>query len=452
MGVSAQALRPDLDSLARFWDSILESIDGSQRDSLARQIYKFSSESRRMGEEAIAIHLTDKWFATGRAHFETEEELMLAKVNAEFGRRSQLGMKAQPLQLIRPDGVNETVEFNRGRPTILYIYDTSCAKCKLESVRLQDCLDDEITEDVDFVALYAGTDSLAWAEFREGFHVKGVRHYWDPLVSSDYQRKYDVLATPRLFLIAADGTIGGRRLGTDELSVLLPRFSVVYRYGEKTSSDFFASLDMKGAEDISFVRDYLASSTLEKGDSLTYAHLAGDLLYYLSGRRDAAAREASLSLALQISSSPEIWSSRYDSLSIIPFARMLTDLLSRNAPGTKLPGAKVPGTLIYRGRSRQTSLRLDKIGGSDNYVFLYSSGCKNCDEQLGFMKEQLVSSCQVRAFLVDLDALLSTNTGLFSRLADSFDLRFLPCIVRTGKDGRVKERYVEFSPVPQALE
>ena len=48
-----------------------------------------------------------------------------------------------------------------------------------------------------------------------------VVHAWDPQGVSDFALKYDVLGTPRMFLVDADGFIVGRRLNSEALKRLL---------------------------------------------------------------------------------------------------------------------------------------------------------------------------------------------------------------------------------------
>ena len=90
---------------------------------------------------------------------------------------------------------------------------------------------------MDFVAVYAGDHMQEWDEYVSrhlavSSEAVSAEHLWDPEVDSDYQRKYGVIQTPRLFLIAPDGTIIGRGLDAKALSyglfvlALLPDLSV----------------------------------------------------------------------------------------------------------------------------------------------------------------------------------------------------------------------------------
>ena len=49
-----------------------------------------------------------------------------------------------------------------------------------------------------------------------------IVHCWDPAVGSDYLRLYGVISTPRMYMVAPEGSVIGRRLEVESLQQLLP--------------------------------------------------------------------------------------------------------------------------------------------------------------------------------------------------------------------------------------
>lgn len=85
----------------------------------------------------------------------------------------------------------------------------------------------------------------------------------------------------------------------------------------------------------------LESSTLSKADTVSFKHLEGDLLYWLTSRRDELSKEGTLPFINEyILSRPGIWNTQDDTLKVVGLARMMKDLLSRTPVGSKLPKAK----------------------------------------------------------------------------------------------------------------
>jgi len=205
-----------------------DALIGSCRDSLLRQhvalgVFDHYRHARVMGEEAVAIHVYDEWIASGRVSTRSEFEQMEAELFAEFNRSSLIGMKAVPVTLKKPHCGTKTIPVE-GKIGVLYFYDTSCAKCRLESGLVPQAMS-EADFPVNFYAVYVGSDKSSWRAFRRNFKIpsKNVRlvHLWDPGMDSDYQRYYGVIGTPRLFVVLEDREIIGRRLEVSNLREII---------------------------------------------------------------------------------------------------------------------------------------------------------------------------------------------------------------------------------------
>ena len=145
---------------------------------------------------------------------------MWLQLFVDFNRSSLLGMKAPELELFPPVGPDKVKVPEKGIPSVLYFYDTSCSKCKASSIMLPRVLE-SVAFPLSLVMIYTGQDGDEWAEFRAGFSCANPKvkiiHAWDPEIESDYQKKYGVLTTPGMFFVGAEGKIEGRRLEVESL-------------------------------------------------------------------------------------------------------------------------------------------------------------------------------------------------------------------------------------------
>ena len=287
-------------------DFLIESTsDSLVRQFVASRVYDHFIDSPVMGSEAVAVHVYDKWFAPGKVKMDNDMALLNAKIFADFNRQSLIGEKAPGLVMESADG-NQVELFTgddkSGRYRVLFFYDADCAKCKLESIMLSNVLE---TEDfpIDFVAVYAGDNRQKWDSYvsdRLSFDVNRTKviHLWDPVLDSDFQRKYGVIQTPRMFLIRPDGIIVGRGLDTQALSMMLHGIfdEVELEYGSKDSETMFTEI-LEGSgtrpekSDIVDLADYIESATLHKADTVMFRQLAGDLLYFMAGRQGEGYKE-----------------------------------------------------------------------------------------------------------------------------------------------------------------
>lgn len=212
-------------------DFLIESCkDSLVRQFVASSILEHYMNPPLMGEESVAIYLYEKWFLNGPVTIGDEWKAFEASMFYQFNRLSMIDMPAPSLELYDPNG-EKCAALLEGSPTVLYFYDTSCAKCKLASAWLP-----VVMGTVDFpirlVAIYSGSEEEEWSEFRSKFKIENenvsIIHLWDPEMESDYQMKYGIISTPKIYFIDESCIIRGRRLERDSLEQILNIYKEYY--------------------------------------------------------------------------------------------------------------------------------------------------------------------------------------------------------------------------------
>ena len=437
-------------------DFLIESVgDSLVRNHVASYLYSKFKESALMGDDAVAIYLTDNWFAPGKVHFRTQEELFAAKLFASVNRQSLLGMKAPQVLAYAPgdEEVKETIGPNNNIK-VLFIYDTSCPVCRAESKLLDAYFSSYEGKPLEFIAFYAGADAAAWEAWREvnftsDYKNVQVRHLWDPDAESDFHTKYGVLSTPRLFLIDGDGIIVGRGLDSEALAALVSQVADDYEYGSDSSAAIFDNLfdSVSGADDVLSIVKSIETETLLR-DRTLYRHMVGDMLYYFVGKRTRPFRTVlpyiTDSLILM---RPQIWSSEEDNIKIVSFAQTLSYIAALSPEGSRIEPYKVPGRLMYGNKVKDRTMRLDKIGGDTSVIVFHIKGCSRCQAQLSAIEEMLKDKKTYgkwRFFLVDMDEVLSKDHSLGEELMMDFDLSSMPFIISTDSKGIITGKYLHF--------
>ncbi|MBR5175875.1 MAG: thioredoxin family protein [Bacteroidales bacterium] len=422
-------------------DALIEAAsDNDLRQRIALRVYDHYRKSSLMGDEAVAIHLIDKWFSSGEISMGSDKDLLDAKLFAEFNRQSLIGMRAPQAMLYNPYGESVTIPVIQGeakdtRYQVLYFYDTDCAKCKLESPMLRSLLDDK-NYPVDVTAVYVGRDEDRWKLWREStFTVKSsavrVFHLWDPEDSSGYQMMYGVTSTPKMFLIDPEGTIVGRGLDTDALERLLDICLAPkdYVYGGKESEELFDKLfSVYGMTvspaDVAEVASLLEGHSLSRGDTISFKRLEGDLLYYLVSKRGEGFKEGTSSFIKDyILSRADIWNTSDDSLKVVGMASMMDGLLSKAPVGARIPKTSIKGW--------------NKMRRKGGYFFFSTEGCPVCAAE-----KEAADSLNLSFLGIDMTSLEGESPGLARKMLDFFDLSSLPYIIETGRRGVIKRRYI----------
>lgn len=436
----------------------------STKDSLLRQhvaltIYEHYRDSDIMGTEAVAIHVLDKWFIPGVVRMRDDAELFGAKMFAEFNRRSLTGMPAPPLSGFAPDGTPVglfTDEDAMGRFRVLYFYDTDCASCKIQTILLRNLLN-EGDFPVDFYAFYASDKKEAWDAYvadqlaLEARRTK-VFHLWDPELESDFQRNYGVVQTPRLFLVGPDGTILGRGLDAAALAQLLHGIfdEAELEYGSDQAIEMydgiFGDSELVPAEEVTGLIDYAAAGSMQKGDTLMFRQMMGDLLYYLPLRRGEGYKEGLDHLVdTYILSRPDVWRSHDDSLKVVEYAGMMDELLSKSEPGKMVKALKLPGVLLSSRKEKAGQFDLSRLGGRRNIIMFVTDGCRICAAEKEAARRLAGSDRKARVLIVDVDKVVAEYPASADRMFDDFDLSTLPFAVETDRKGRILRRYISLS-------
>ena len=441
LGVDAQ--KEEVDFL------IETATDSLVRQFVAVKVYDHYLSSPVMGAEAVAIHVLDKWFIDGPVRMYDDVDLLHARIFADFNRQSLIGKKAPELSLLTYD--DEPVSLYSApseKYSVLYFYDTGCAKCKLENIRLTEAFKEK-SYPIEFHAVYAGDNKGQWKEYQDSkFNFEGVSvtHLWDPEIDSDFQRKYGVMQTPRMFLISPDGTIVGRGLDTDALIQLLEGFfaDTELEYGGAESAELFDRLlgANPSRNEIVEIARMIEDVTLGEGNELMYRQLTGDYLYYLAPKTGEEFKEGLYEfIPRYILERDDIWKSEDDRMKVVGYAEIMNDLLSKAAPGTTVAELKVDGIYIRNGKEKQCRKNLRKLRGLVNVVIFHTEGCHICQAEIAQARE-LAETPKLNVFLVNVDKTISENPALSTHLFDSFDLSALPFILMTDRKGHIMARYI----------
>ncbi len=474
---------------------IASCTDSTVLTRVANRVYDHYFTSKLMGDEAVAIHIYDTWFADRAVKMGSEDDYFAATFFAAVNRNSLIGRKAPQAQLYTPENEPFTifgVDNSDGRGdtyNILFFYDIGCPTCLAETVALKNIYE-RYSGKLNFYAVYVGSDGEKWAEYRrdrfgetseaaatgeaasiDGSPAAAIIHLWDPEVKSEIAFDYAVIGTPRLFLISPDGTIIGRNLDSVALETLLDIVLApsTYEYGSQESMEMYDKTfedESEPCANVSEVAAHIEDMLLPRGDTLLFKQVTGDLLYFLTSRKEARFKCASEDfIDAFILSRPDIWTTADDSLQVVSLGAFVKELLNLCQLGEKLPELEVPVEVLSRKgkivaeadetaisdavESKTTTLRLDKQ--KNCVVMFYSTGCGLCAQNLQGARNILATGVAVpntalvpsKIILIDMDEIWLDGGDLPDRLMESFDLSTLPFIVCLDSKGRVAYKYAD---------
>ncbi|MDE7127132.1 MAG: thioredoxin family protein [Bacteroidales bacterium] len=452
--------------------------DSAIRQKTAETVYRHFLDSKVMGDEAVAIHIYDNWYADGKVTMSDEAGLWEARLFATVNRQSLIGCRAPGLQLEDIDG-NQVEIFRHdvqpdGRYTILYFYDTECPKCRIESILLRNVLENDNLP-VNLYAIYTGQDRDKWQSYvTEQLSIDAPEtetlHLWCPGAESGMETSYGIIQTPRMFLVRPDGIIAGRGLDTYALEQLLTDILAPreIEYGSDEAMEMFrtafSSIEKgMGCEGVSMMADHISDSVLEHQDTLLYKQMIGDLLYFVSSQRGENYKCGTPAFADKyILERSDIWKTSEDSLKVVSLAVLMKNIAELAPAGQKMPDIKVPASVITcKSRARtgnagsqsaqktaagmklKTEYGTYNLGSLKNAtVIFHTEGCNICKAEISAAYRSLESGETGKVVLIDMDEMFSSKPDLAEQLLDSFDLSALPFILTTDSRARIARKYI----------
>lgn len=480
--VSAMEVEPAGVKMAES-DFLISSCNSEEvRNHVVSKLYSHFLNSKLMGDDAVAVHIVDKWLLTGKAKLPGAVEMMNARIFADFNRSSLIGRRAPSLRLentlgekVEILGLSPEADSLAGvseRLRVLYFYSPDCPKCKLESYKLNKFLE-SCVYDLEVFLIYTGDDFKKWESFfsNKSFEPSSsVRlfDFWDPEIESGFQRKYGVLQTPSMFLINKQGFIIGRGLDTEALEKLLNKEFEKYTYGSEESlllfDKIFSSINKTSASDVIGVASYIDSKLGSLGKDELFKRMTGDYLYYLAGKKGEAYKIGTkYVIDSLILSRPSIWNKAEDTLEVVGMAQVMGQMLSRADVGSLVPDVRAYGVLKNYKRDRRGVWDLRKLR-RDTYVVFYTEGCNACDAELegaesffealrSYDKKSSLKKAHSKSrrhlrktfvLLINMDEIISKDRGMAFNLLDSFDLLSLPYITFIDRKGIVRRKYMSF--------
>ena len=428
--------------------------DKSLRERVAEELFHRFHDSKIMGSENVAVHIYDRWFADGTLSFSEAGTELAARIFAEFNRASLIGAKAGSIVLEDAEDREFKLEpGSSGRPCVLFFYDVDCPKCRIESIMLRNILENA-DYPVDVYLICLALDKDAWTGYVESNFDMDLNRtaIWNLRASRsnpDCLNKYGIMQTPRMFLVDAEGTVVGRQLSSTVLDRMLSAMFKVpeLEYGSDESANLydniFSSFDGVGASDVMAVADHIGKRTLvELKDTTLFRQMTGDLLYYLTNRKEEGFRMARGEFARKdILDRPDIWKTADDSLKVVSLALLLESVSLKTPLGETVPDLCLPGVLHDRWDAvrlhREREWRLRRLKADEVIVIFHLEGCGDFRAEIEAVPDYIATHRKSKILLVDLQKATEADPSL----PDSFDLSSTPFLVSFDRKGRVLRKY-----------
>jgi peroxiredoxin len=166
-------------------------------------LYDKYSKSQIMGYDKILVHIAEKYFLSGKAPWLDEEATKKLKDYIEDIRLTLIGTPAS--NFIFKDSNNVDIYFfdllDKADYTILVFWNSDCGHCQKEIPIIKSKQDSLKAVGAQVVSISTEQTDSTFKKFAaQNCHAEWITG-WDPYGQSTFRRNYNIVATPRVFII-----------------------------------------------------------------------------------------------------------------------------------------------------------------------------------------------------------------------------------------------------------
>ncbi len=212
-------------------DSIIAEADYLVEKSRAHpEVFKYTvffitntfERSQIMGMDAVFVHMVENYYMTGEADWVTGEQLERITERAMALKPLLIGKTAPDITMFTPERTPLSLHDVDAEFTILYFWDSECGHCKRQTPLLKDFYQRMQPKGVEIYAANTEADREKWLNYVRANNLQWLQVN-DPANSSGFRDKYDIWATPLIFLLDKDKRILAKRITVEQAEEIINR-------------------------------------------------------------------------------------------------------------------------------------------------------------------------------------------------------------------------------------
>ncbi|GAC1379001.1 MAG: hypothetical protein NVSMB45_00610 [Ginsengibacter sp.] len=184
-----------------------------------------------MGQDAVFVHLFEKYHATGVSKWLSEKQLKQISDRAYMLMSNLVGSAAADLRLVDTAGKEKSLYNVISDYTIVVFWNPTCSHCKEQIPKLDSIYKAKWKQEgVKVYAVLSENEKAKWIEFINQHHLRDwVNVYQTPEMKKEeesrheanFRQLYDVTQTPTIYLLDKDKRIVAKKLTIEQIDDLL---------------------------------------------------------------------------------------------------------------------------------------------------------------------------------------------------------------------------------------
>jgi len=175
---------------------------------------------KTVGTEAVWVYMANKYYLSGEMGVSEDVKKRIADKVATM--KDLLVNKTFPaLTLTDPAGKKVSVQAIDANYTVLFFFAPTCGHCKEASPVLKAFYDKNKANGIKVMTISTEHNLEEWKTFVKTYHLEELINGYDALNQIDFNRKFDVVTTPTIYILDKNKKIIARKMPVEQLEDFL---------------------------------------------------------------------------------------------------------------------------------------------------------------------------------------------------------------------------------------
>ncbi len=210
------------DSIIKDADMIIKKVSVN-KDVKAWTVFYITNQyenPKTVGTEAVWVHMANKYYLSGEMGVTDDVKKRISEKVTTM--KDLLVNKTFPaLTLTDLTGKKVSVQAIDANYTVLFFFAPSCGHCKEASPVLKAFYEKNKANGIKVMAISTEHNMEEWKSFVKTYHLDGLINGYDALNQIDFNRKFDVVTTPTIYILDKNKKIIARKMPVEQIEDFL---------------------------------------------------------------------------------------------------------------------------------------------------------------------------------------------------------------------------------------
>lgn len=184
-------------------------------------IFNKYNNSNIMGMDKAFVFLAENYYLNGLAPWADSAWLVKVENRVKEIKPNLVGNTAPEIKVVSDKNMYVSLHQLKAEYVVLFFYEPDCGHCRKTTPKMLELSQKYWEKGVEVIGFYTQGDQPEWEKFIKEQKLEHWINVWDPYNQSHFRDKYDIRATPSIYLVNKDKKIIGKRIDVETLEKIL---------------------------------------------------------------------------------------------------------------------------------------------------------------------------------------------------------------------------------------